>query len=169
MRLPLPRYALLLGALLLASPAAMTTAQTTKAPTMPQAVTRITPQGLFDSATHAGYSQISVSEAGRLAFVSGQVAWQADGSPVPADLAGQTEVVLANLATALDALGAAPADILQLKLYVLDASEAAQGVVMPRLMAFLDGARPSLTGLGVAALAAPDLQIEIEMVVRVPD
>lgn len=29
-----------------------------------------------------------------------------------------------------------------------------------------DGARPSLTGIGVAALAGPDLQLKVEMIVR---
>ena len=42
---------------------------------------------------------------------------------------------------------------------------------MPRIAEFLDGAQPSLTGIGVVALAGPELliEIEIEMVVRVPD
>jgi enamine deaminase RidA (YjgF/YER057c/UK114 family) len=40
---------------------------------------------------------------------------------------------------------------------------------MGKLAAFLDGTLPSLTGVGVVNLAAPDLQIEIEMVVRIPD
>jgi enamine deaminase RidA (YjgF/YER057c/UK114 family) len=39
---------------------------------------------------------------------------------------------------------------------------------MPHLIALFDGAQPSLTGVGVAALAAPDLHVEVEMVVRLP-
>lgn len=39
---------------------------------------------------------------------------------------------------------------------------------MPRLLAFFDGAQPSLTSVGVVALAAPGLQLEMEMVVRLP-
>ncbi len=39
---------------------------------------------------------------------------------------------------------------------------------MPHLLALFGGAQPSLTGIGVAALAGPDLQMEVEMVVRLP-
>jgi enamine deaminase RidA (YjgF/YER057c/UK114 family) len=40
---------------------------------------------------------------------------------------------------------------------------------MPHFLATFDGAQPSLTGVGVAALAAPGLQIEMELTVRLPD
>lgn len=43
------------------------------------------------------------------------------------------------------------------------------GVLFPLLTDWLDGATPSLTGVGVSALAAPDLQLELEMTVRVPE
>ena len=37
-----------------------------------------------------------------------------------------------------------------------------------QLVEFFEGAQPCMTDIGVAALAAPDLQIELEMVVRLP-
>jgi hypothetical protein len=40
---------------------------------------------------------------------------------------------------------------------------------MPPLLELFDGAKPSLTGFGVAALAAPELQVELELTVRLPD
>ena len=40
-------------------------------------------------------------------------------------------------------------------------------IAMAEIMRFLNGAQPSLTGVGVAALAGPDLQIEVDMVVQV--
>jgi enamine deaminase RidA (YjgF/YER057c/UK114 family) len=43
------------------------------------------------------------------------------------------------------------------------------GEVFPPLVAFLGETMPSLTGIGVSSLFGPDLKIEIEMVVRVPD
>ena len=39
-------------------------------------------------------------------------------------------------------------------------------IVMPYLHTLFDGTEPSLTGVGVAALAGPNLQLEIEMVAR---
>ena len=42
-------------------------------------------------------------------------------------------------------------------------------VPLDDLMAMITGAQPSLTGIGVAALADPDLQLQIGMTVRMPN
>ena len=114
----------------------------------------------------AGYSQISVVDAGRLAFVSGQVAWRADGGEVPVTLAGQMPVVIDNLQSAMAAIGANTCDIAQMRVYVVDLTPESVDVAMTMISDFLDGAQPSLTGVGVAALASPELLVEIEMVVQ---
>ncbi|MCV0428898.1 MAG: RidA family protein, partial [Roseibium sp.] len=115
-----------------------------------------------------GYSQISIVDPHRLAFVSGQVAWRRDGGSVPGNIAEQTAIVIGNLREALVAIRAKPRDIVQMRLYVTDLGDEAQEIVMTQLAKFLDGTQPSLTGIGVNALAAPDLKIEMEMVVQVP-
>ena len=115
-----------------------------------------------------GYSQISIVNPGTLAFVSGQVALAADGSGAPEGLEAQTKQVTINLTEALRAVKASPQNIVQLRIYVTDLDEDALGVVMPPIIAFLNGAEPSITGIGVAALAGPDLKIEIEMIVQLP-
>ncbi len=130
-------------------------------------ITRMNPQTLPD-AGRVGYSQISIAPAGRLAFVSGQVAWRRGGEPTPPTLGEQTHIVIENLRAALDALGAGPHDIVMLRAYLVDLRPATQETVMSLLLPFLDGAQPSITGIGVAALATPELQLEIEMTVRVP-
>ncbi|MGJ3263321.1 MAG: RidA family protein [Salinarimonas sp.] len=134
---------------------------------MPAAVTRLNPTDLPNSGS-IGYSQISISEPGRLAFVSGQVAWRPEGGAVPQALESQAAIVVANLRHALAALGARPDDIVQMRIFALDLRPEAQATIMGALAGFLDGAKPSLTGVGVAALATPELQLEIEMVVRPP-
>lgn len=134
---------------------------------MSASIVRMNPKTLPD-AGKVGYSQISIAQPGRLAFVSGQVAWPAEGGAVPASLAEQTAIVVGNLKSALDALEATPDDILQMRIYATDLQPKAQETAMTQIMRFLDGAQPSMTGVGVAALAAPDLQIEVEMVVQVP-
>lgn len=134
---------------------------------MSAAIMRLNPTTMPD-AGQVGYSQISVADPGRLAFVSGQVAWSVDGGAVPGTITQQTEVVLGNLGHALDALGARPQDIVQMRIYVVDLTPERQELVMPLLGAFLGGARPSLTGIGVSRLASPDLEIEIEMIVLMP-
>lgn len=131
---------------------------------MSNSVTRMNPKSLPDSGK-VGYSQISI--AGGLAFVSGQVAWDAAGGTVPGTLVEQTAVVVRNLRSALDALNATPEDIVQMRIYVIDLQPETQEAAMTEILQFLDGAQPSLTGIGVQDLAGPDLQIEVEMVVQV--
>lgn len=132
---------------------------------MSTALIRMNPDTLPD-AGKAGYSQITIANPGRLAFVSGQVAWDANGSVVPETLEGQTKQVVANLGGALRALNAGNRDIVQMRVYMTELNDEAMGIAMTQIMNFLDGEQPSLTGIGVAALAGPDLKIEIEMVVQ---
>lgn len=133
---------------------------------MSASIDRINPPALPDSGK-VGYSQISITHPGPLAFVSGQVAWRPDGAAAPASLAEQTDIVVANLQGALDALQATPDAIVQMRIYMTDLRPETQEIAMTRIMRFLDGAQPSITGVGVRALAGPDLQIELEMIVQV--
>jgi len=135
---------------------------------MTQPITRMNPPSLPDAA-ELGYSQISIVEPGRMAYVSGQVAWRPDGAPVPDDLVEQTRIAAANAKAALDALGATPQDIVIARCFVTDLNPERLEQAVPPLLELFDGAQPSLTGVGVAALAAPDLQVELELTVRLPD
>ena len=131
-------------------------------------IARMNPPQL-PNADGIGYSQISVVEPGRMAYISGQVALSPDGAPVPANLADQMKVVARNARAALDALGASPQEIVIARCLVTDLTPERLKQVMPVLLELFDGAKPSLTGFGVAALAAPDLQVELELTVRLPD
>jgi len=134
---------------------------------MSQTITRMNPPTLPD-ASAIGYSQISIVETGRLAYVSGQVAWRPDGEPAPADLGGQARIVAANALAALDALGATPQDIALARCFVTDLTPERLEQGFAPILEMFAGAQPSVTGVGVAALAAPDLQIEMELTVRLP-
>ena len=134
---------------------------------MTASLTRMNPPTLPD-AGRAGYSQIPVTPPGPFAFVSSQVPWRRDGGSVPADLEEQTRIVVENLSHALNALKAGPKRIVQMRIYMTDLRPETQEIVMTQLGAFLAGAQPSLTGLGVAALAGSELQLEVEMVVSLP-
>ncbi|MBL0770052.1 hypothetical protein JI743_14675 [Sphingopyxis sp. DHUNG17] len=135
---------------------------------MSASITRLNPPALPDAAA-AGYSQISIADAGRIACISGQVAWTRDGGPVPATLGGQAELAVRNAKAALAAIGATAKDLMIVRVYLVDLNETRLGELWPHVHALFDGEQPSLTGVGVAALASPDLQVEIEMTVRVPD
>lgn len=134
---------------------------------MTQSLTRLNPKSLPD-ASAIGYSQITTVEPGRLAFISGQVAWRPDGEPAPDSLAEQAKLVVKNAKAALDAVGASSQDLVMVRVYMTDWTPERMEELMPHLLALFDGAQPSLTGIGVASLAGPDLQLEIEMIVRVP-
>jgi len=131
-----------------------------------QPILRMNPPTLPD-AGNAGYSQISIVEPGRLAFISGQVALTPDDGPVPADFGDHADLVIRNARAAIAAAGATPRDLVMVRIYMVGLSKERTDILKPRLEALFDGARPSVTGIGVAALFTPDLQLEIEMVVRV--
>lgn len=134
---------------------------------MSKSLIRMNPPTLPDAGA-VGYSQITVVEPGRLATISGQVAWRPNGEPVPDDLAEQAEIVTDNALKALQAVDASPHDIVMARVFMTDLTPDRQETVMHALIKFFDGAQPCLTGLGVAALGGPDLQLELELIVRLP-
>jgi enamine deaminase RidA (YjgF/YER057c/UK114 family) len=82
-------------------------------------IARINPTEM-PNAESIGYSQISVVEPGRMAYISGQVALPPDGGPVPAVLTDQMKVVAGNARAALHALRASPQDIVMARCLVTD-------------------------------------------------
>lgn len=139
---------------------------TTSLPDQPL-VTRRNPETLLDS-RDLGLSQIGIVDAGRLAFVSGQTATPRDRGAIPDDLGAQAVLVAGNLAVALREIGAAPRDVATLRVYVVDATTERFEAAWSPIRDMLDGALPSMTGIGVQALWTPAVQLEVEMTVRVP-
>ena len=131
--------------------------------------THIQPPELFPS-ERFGFTQVVTAAPGRLVFVSGQVAWDENLQLVGGDdLAAQAEKALANLGAALRAAGATPADLTSLRVYVVDYEPRHAGALAPVLAKFLAGAAPpAQTLLGIKALAAPGLLIEIEAFAVLP-
>jgi enamine deaminase RidA (YjgF/YER057c/UK114 family) len=119
------------------------------------------------------YAQVGVATGSRTVYVSGQVARTADGAPVGKDdLAAQVEQAFSNLVAALTAVGADYSDVAKLTIYLVDLTPDKMGP-------FVEGAtrvaqrhginpvRPT-TLIGVAALAEPDLLVEIEAIAVLP-
>ena len=134
---------------------------------MTQKIERFNPPQLFDSSRNH-HSQVSIVEPGRLAFFSGQVALSPGVDEAPDSLAEQAQIVAGNLQACLDSVGAVQRDIAMVRIYVVDLTTERLHEAFPPLVEFFGDVQPSLTGIGVQALAGPDLQIEVEMVVRVP-
>lgn len=133
---------------------------------MSNSVTRRNPPTMWDSTVN-GHSQISIAEPGRIALLSGQVATPKSGAPLPADVSGQAALVVDNLQAALDELGAAPADIIMLRIHVVNGTTERFSDAYSEIQKLLNGEMPSVTVLGVQSLFTPELQIEVEMAVRV--
>jgi enamine deaminase RidA (YjgF/YER057c/UK114 family) len=135
---------------------------------MTDSLVRLNPSTLPD-ASQMGYSQITIVQPGRMAYISGQVAWRPDGQAAPDRLSEQMKLVSTNAKAALSALGAAAQDIVIARIYVVNLTPERLEELMPPFLATFEGAQPCVTGVGVQALAGPDLQVEMELVVRLPD
>ncbi|MGW0433298.1 RidA family protein [Micromonospora sp. NPDC003197] len=113
------------------------------------------------------YRQVSVATGSKLVFLAGQVAVDSAGTTVGVgDLAAQVEQCYLNVATALAAVGGSFDDVAKLTAYVVDWTPDK----MPLLVEGINRAAaklgvtpvPPFTGLGVSALAGPDLLVEVE-------
>ncbi len=130
-------------------------------------VSRVNPPTMWDMAS-LGFSHISVAEAGRLAFLSGQIAMTPAGGEVPKDLAEQARLTTSSLAAALKELEASARDIVMLRVYVVNATSEAFAQAVAPLRELLGDEMPSITTIGIQALYRPEIKVEIEMVVRLP-
>lgn len=123
----------------------------------------LNPPTLFNSRDY-GFSQIVVSDPGRLVFISGQVAWDEHRTIVGnGDLAAQVQRSIDNLETAMKSVGGTLQDIVMLRLYIVDLNEAAGSIVGEALRQnFGTDAPPASTWISVKGLANPDFLFEIE-------
>ena len=112
----------------------------------------------------ARYTQVvTVSGTGKMIFVAGQLARNAQGVCVgKGDMRAQMEQVFANLDRCLKAAGATWADVVKTNTFVTDFDEFQKcGDVRMR---YLGVATPTSTTVGVTRLASPDFMVEIEAV-----
>ncbi|TDQ47224.1 RidA family protein [Actinorugispora endophytica] len=129
------------------------------------AITLVNPEGLPKVDI---YRQVSVATGSKLVFVAGQVARDADGGKVgEGDIAAQVEQCYLNLGTALAAVGASFDDVAKLTAYIVDWTPdkmplIMEGIARAAAKMGVTPAVPPLTGIGVAALAEPDLMVEVE-------
>jgi enamine deaminase RidA (YjgF/YER057c/UK114 family) len=131
---------------------------------MPVAKQRISPPGLF-STRGLGFTHVVASAPGTTIYVSGQTAWDQDRKIVGgADLRLQAEQAFRNLRTALEAAGAVPADVVFVRVYLVDYRPEHAAVLSPMLEEFFAGGLPGSTWVGVQSLAVPGFLIEIEAI-----
>jgi enamine deaminase RidA (YjgF/YER057c/UK114 family) len=118
------------------------------------------------------YSHLaSVPADHEVVFLSGQVGAREDGSLAGADAESQTLQAMANIAALLDSLGAGPRSVVKLFTLVagtehLDGFRTTLGLVFDDW--YPDGDWPAHSVAVVAALAAPELAVEVEAVAAIP-
>jgi 2-iminobutanoate/2-iminopropanoate deaminase len=114
------------------------------------------------------YSNVVMSSPGRLVFVAGQVALDANGDIVGAgDIAAQTRQVMENMRLALEAAGATFADVVRVVNYITDVDLFGEMAAVRR--EFLVEPYPASTLVEVSALMFPELLIEIEAIAVVSE
>ena len=123
----------------------------------------INPKTLFSSLEH-GFSQIVSASGAKTIYISGQTAWNADKQLVGGtDLAQQSRQALRNVQAAVEAVGGTLADVVALRIYIVNYRPEQADAVRGALREFFPKEeRPASTWIGVSALAVADFLIEIE-------
>jgi enamine deaminase RidA (YjgF/YER057c/UK114 family) len=109
----------------------------------------------------ANYKMATRTEGGRLVYVSGQVAWNAQGDIVgPGDIRAQAQQVFGNLRRVLQAAGGDFKDLIKITTYVTNAAHV-PAIVEERSKVFA-GELPASTLIVVQGLFHPDFLLEVE-------
>jgi enamine deaminase RidA (YjgF/YER057c/UK114 family) len=120
-----------------------------------------------------GFMHVGVATGSKTVYLAGQVSQDAEGATVAkGDLAGQTEQALANVAGALESVGASFDDIAKVTLYIVDWEPSkleaiAAGAAAAAAKLGVNPVKPS-TLIGVKALFDPDYLIEIDATAVLP-
>ena len=123
----------------------------------------VNPKELFNS-TQYGFSQIVVSNLGKLIFISGQVAWDENLQLVGENnLEIQTQKAIDNLIIAIDSVGGTLENIMMLRIYKVD-YQPEDGQIISSILKNSFGTTnpPASTWVNVKGLANEGLLIEIE-------
>jgi 2-iminobutanoate/2-iminopropanoate deaminase len=132
---------------------------------------KIQPKGIHVviRAGQPAYTQVvTVSGTGKMIFVAGQLARDADGNLVgKGDMRAQIEQVGENIKTCLEAAGATLADIVKTNTYVTDYDEFSKhGDMRAR---YFGAATPTSTTVEISRLADPAAMIEVEAIAVIDD
>jgi enamine deaminase RidA (YjgF/YER057c/UK114 family) len=121
-------------------------------------------------ATPRGFSHAVVGR-GRVVFLAGQTALDADGAIVGADVVEQFERALGNVLKALAAAGGSPEYLSSMTIYIVDmddyrAHSRAIGQVWRRLVG---NSYPAMAGIGVSRLWDAEALVEVQGYAVLPD
>jgi enamine deaminase RidA (YjgF/YER057c/UK114 family) len=125
----------------------------------------INPSQLFDS-QRSGFAQVVVAEGKRTVYLSGQVAWGPERNIVGVgNFSVQVDEAFKNVQVAMQAAGGTMADVVSLRIYIVQAHMSENQAVRDALLRYFPGdSPPASTWIGVAGLAHQDFLVEIEAI-----
>ena len=117
-----------------------------------------------------GYSNGLLAPPGRMLFVSGQIAWDADARIVSDDFATQFAKALENVVAVVREAGGEPKDVGQLTIYVKDKQSylGAVAAVGAAYRAHMGKHFPAMALVEVKDLLDPGAQVEIQATAVIP-
>jgi len=123
----------------------------------------VNPPSVFRSLEH-GFSQAVIASGGKTLYVSGQTAWDARKEIIGGlDLEAQATQAFTNLRAVVEAAGGTLADVVSLRIYVVNYGPEKAGPVGRAFRQFFSGeVKPASTWVGVTALADPAFLVEVE-------
>jgi enamine deaminase RidA (YjgF/YER057c/UK114 family) len=135
-------------------------------------VIRLNPPGLAPGPV---YDHVAVATGTRFVTIAGQVGQDVEGALVgEGDLAAQVAQAYRNVVTALEGAGGTIDDLTSCTVYVVDWQPEKMGPLMEGLFTAIGelggepGPLPPATLIGVAALAEPQLLVEIQVTAVLP-
>lgn len=132
--------------------------------TTAQELTIVNPPALGDP-SQFGYSTAVIAAAGaRIAFISGQGGMDSTGTLSP-DFNTQVTQAYANLAAALEGIGARPDQVAKLTIYVVDHDMSKLGILTQSVQQMFGDTLPAQTLVPVPRLVLDPMLFEVEAVV----
>jgi len=124
-----------------------------------------------DLAPPVGFSHVAVTAPGRLVFLAGETAHQADGTLAGSTLSEQFAAAAENVGIALAAAGATPADIVSLQIFTTDVDtyRAETKAIGAAYRAVFGPHYPPMALFGVARLYDPAALVELVVTAVIPD
>ena len=113
------------------------------------------------------YTQVAVATGGSIAFISGQVAVDAQGRVIgEGNIEAQAVQVFENLKLALGGIGATFEDVVKFTIFIVGLTQERRKAVMDVRGRYISHKNPpAATMVGIDQLVQPELLVEIEAVV----
>jgi enamine deaminase RidA (YjgF/YER057c/UK114 family) len=128
----------------------------------------LNPEGL---APPTGFSHVAVAAPGRLVFLAGETAHQADGTLAGTTLAEQFAAAADNVAVALGAAGATPVDVVSLQIFTtdVDAYRSQSKAIGAAYRQVFGPHYPPMALFGVTRLFDPEALVELVATAVIPE